>query len=317
MLTLVFRPLETSAAPNLPLDALVQHLGDDLQDLSQATVIATITPVLEQNREIARHIRWQTHNTRSRLVLETTWHHGSGLVMVDAHLGASPYLRHTALWLLCRHAGRAGYTWAATWQEGTKDPFAESLGFWDAATWADEAESPQPPMGRLDLGDDLVLEWLHPSPRIMRRLVYFAEECKIDWEYLIVEDLMTDTPATYLELRQGRETVALARVLRDCFLPGMEGYDPRSKTPPVRFEIESLETHPKATGKGYGARLVQAVQQLQRPVSTLDTYRRAERFWEHMNFRRNARRSAREDSNIFEWSPRLGKTLRLTFGDAE
>lgn len=313
MLTLTFRPLPPPEAGVQTLEEAARQMGALLADLAGAAVIATVTPVLAQGQEAARHMRWQTHNTRHRLVLETTWHHGERLMMIDAHLGALPFHRFTALYALCRQAAAAGYQWAGTWKEGAQDPLTEQLGFRDAATWFDEGIG-LPPYGRRELGDDRVLEWLHPSPRIMKRLVYFAEDCRIDWESLIVEDLMTETPATYLELRQGRNTVALARVLRECYLPGMEGYDPRSRTPPVQFQIESFEVHPDHRGRGYGALLVAAVQALRRPVSTLDTYRRAEKFWERMRFVYNQRRSAREDSNIFEWAPATGRPVRTTFG---
>lgn len=316
MLTLTFRPLPPVPARPLDPAAVARALGDQLADLTGATVLASATPVLAPGRPPDYWLRWQTHNTRDRLVLETTWHTPTGLLVVDAHAGAVPHHRFAALWAVCQHAAAAGCPWAALWQEGDDDPLAAALGCQDAAAWAEE-EGPQPPGGRRSVGPDLVLEWLRPSPRIMKRLVYFAEDCRIDWEALIVEDLMRATAATYLELRQGRNTVALARVLRDCHLPGMEGYHPRSRTPAVTYTIESIEVHPDHQGRGHGARLVQAVQELRRPVRTLDTYRRAEKFWQHMGFVHDPRRSSREDSNIFQWSPATGAPLQSRHGGAE
>ncbi len=312
MLTLTFRSLRPPQPGTCTLDEVAAQTGAWLTDLVRATVVGSVTPVLVNGQEVARHLRWQTHNTRDRLVLETTWHPELGLMMVDAHVGVVPLHRFSALWTLCRQAAQAGYKWAGTWRENEQDPLSDQLGFMDAATWQAE-EGDMPPIGRSELGQDLVLEWLHPSPRIMKRLVYFAEDCRIDWESLIVEDLMTETPAIYLELRQGRNTVALARILRELYLPGMDGYDPRSRTPAVEFEIESIEVHPEHQGKGYAATLVRALQGLRRPVSTLDTYRRAEKFWERMQFVHNPRRSSREDSNIFEWAPVTGELLRAMY----
>lgn len=310
MLTLVFRRLEPGEAPHMSLDWLADEMAEHLSDLTQAQMVTTVTPVLnEAGTEIARHIRWHTFGTRDRLVLETTWHLAEQFFVFDAVRAAVDYHRFAAIWSICQHGALAGYGWAGAWWDGEEDPVLDNLWFRDANELynLEDEDPPMPPIGRRELGPDLVLEWLHPSVRIMKRLVYFAEDCKIDWESLIIEDLMTDTPATYLELREGRNTVALARVLRETYLPGMEGYDPRSPRPPVDFEIESFETHPAKQGKGYGAILVSEVQRLRRPMSTLDTYRRAEPFWERMGFVRNPRRSSREDSNIFEWSPILGE----------
>lgn len=313
MLTLVFRQLEAAEGILLPLDKVAEETADLLSDLTQAQVVTTMTPVFDQaGAEVARHIRWHTHMTRDRLVLETTWHIHEGMVVFDAVRAAVDYHRFTALWTVCQQAGQAGYSWGAAWWDGEADPVLDNLWFHDAQELynMEDEDPPMPPMGRKELPGGVVLEWLHPSVRIMKRLVYFAEDCKIDWESLIIEDLMTETGATYLELREGRNTVALARVLRDVYLPGMEGYDPRSPRPPVDFEIESFEVHPEHQGKGYGAVLVREVQALRRPMSTLDTYRRAEKFWERMGFVRNPRRSSREDSNIFEWSPPMGQPVK-------
>lgn len=313
MLTLVFRQLEASETALLPLDRLAEETADLLSDLTQAQVVTTMTPVLDETgAEVARHIRWHTYMTRDRLVLETTWHIREGMIVFDAVRAAVDYHRFAALWAVCQQAGQAGYGWAAAWWDGEEDPVLDNLWFHDANELfhMEDEDPPMPPMGRKELAGGVVLEWLHPSVRIMKRLVYFAEDCKIDWESLIIEDLMTETGATYLELREGRNTVALARVLREVYLPGMEGYDPRSPRPPVDFEIESFEVHPEHQGKGYGAILVREVQALRRPMSTLDTYRRAEKFWERMGFVRNPRRSSREDSNIFEWSPPMGQPVK-------
>lgn len=314
MLTLCMRRLETR--PHDPtishshvLDMMAESTALILSDLTQSQVITRVTPVVgKDGAEIARRIRWNTYNTRDRLVLATTWHLKEQMVIIDADRSAVDYHRFTGLWTICREAAHIGYQWAGAWWEGDVDPVLDNLWFQDAAELYRADPLALPPIGRLELPDGLVLEWLHPSVRIMKRLVYFAEECRIDWESLIIEDLMTDNEVTYLELREGRNTVALARIIRECFLPGMDGYDPRSRRPEVEFEIESLEVHPDHQGKGYGAILVREVQRLHRPVSTLDTYRRAERFWERMGFVHNQRRSSREDSNIFEWSPTTRKT---------
>lgn len=320
MLTLVFRALDTDDAPSIFLDAAAEDLTAQFADLTQAQMVTTVTPVLgEGGAEVARYLRWHTYGSRDRLVLETTWHLDRGLVVIDAVRAAVDYHRFAALWSLCSVAAKAGYRWAAAWWDGDQDPVLDNLWFLDAEELRARREEggDLPPLGWTDLPGGLVLQWLHPTVRIMSRLVYFAEECKIDWEYLIIEDLMTETEATYLELREGRNTIALARVLRESFLPGMEGYDPRSPRRPVEFEIESFEVHPKHQGKGYGALLVSEVQRLRRPVSTLDTYRRAETFWKRFGFVRNPRRSAREDSNIFEWLPRLGPSVKSMTEDDE
>lgn len=308
MLTLVFRKLEAAESPLLTLDVLAEETADLLSDLTQAQMVTTVTPVFgPDGSEVARHLRWHTFGTRDRLVLETTWHIHERYMVFDADRAAVDYHRFTALWTICQQAARAGYPWAAAWWEGDEDPVLDNLWFQDANELYDMDDDPDmPPIGRRELPNGSVLEWLHPSVRIMKRLVYFGEDVKIDWESLIIEDLMTDTEATYLELREGRNTVALARVLRETFLPGEDGYDPRSHRPPVEFDIESFEVHPDHQGKGYGAILVNEVQRLRRPMSTLDTYRRAEPFWERMGFVRNPRRSSREDSNIFEWGPPMG-----------
>jgi GNAT superfamily N-acetyltransferase len=313
MLTLVFRRMEVADAPHADLDSVAEETAALLADLTQAQMVTTVTPVLAPNGQtVARHIRWHTYGTRDRLVLETTWHLAEGFMMFDAVRAAVDYHRFTAIWAICQQAARAGYAWAGAWWDGEEDPVLDNLWFHDALELhnMEDDEPDMPPMGRLDLPGGLVLEWLHPSVRIMKRLVYFAEDCKIDWESLIIEDLMTDTSSTYLELREGRNTVALARVIRSTYLPGMDGYDPRSPRPPVEFEIESFEVHPEHQGKGYGAVLVREVQRLKRPMSTLDTYRRAEKFWERMGFVRNPRRSSREDSNIFEWSLSMGPAMK-------
>lgn len=323
MLTLVFRQLETDLTPTLDLERVAEETAALFADLTQAQVVTTVTPVFGlDGAEIARHIRWHTFGTRDRLVLETTWHITERLVALDAVRAAVDYHRFTAVWTICQQAGRMGFPWAAAWWEGDEDPVLDNLWFHDANELyqmrADEEDSqPMPPLGRREFPGGLVLEWLRPSVRIMKRLVYFAEDCRIDWESLIIEDIMTDTDATYLELREGRNTVALARVLRESFLPGMDGYDPRSPRPPVEFEIESFEVHPEQQGKKYGAILVAEVQKLRRPMSTLDTYRRAEKFWERMGFVRNPRRSSREDSNIFEWTPALGEPAKSRTEDDE
>lgn len=319
MLTLVFRPLEAVLSPQTDLDRLASETADLLADLTQAQMVTTATPVFgADGQEIARHLRWHTFGTRDRLVLETTWHFKEKLMVFDADHAAVDHHRFTALWTVCQQAARAGYPWAAAWWDGDENPVLDNLWFRDAnELWEMDDEAPMPPLGRTDLGEGVVLEWLHPSVRIMKRLVYFAEDCKIDWESLIIEDLMTDTPATYLELREGRNTLALARILRETYLPGMEGYDPRSPRPAVDFEIESFEVHPSRQGKGYGAMLVREVQRLLRPMSTLDTYRRAEPFWARMGFVRNPRRSSREDSNIFEWSPPMGEPVKSRTEDDE
>lgn len=314
MLTLVFRPLQSNEAAPLDLDSLAEETAALLSDLTQAQVVTTVTPVFDANglTEVARHLRWHTHATRDRLVLETTWHVAEQLIVFDAVRAAVDYHRFTALWSICQQAARAGYAWAAAWWDGSEDPVLDNLWFEDAGELflAEDDNPPMPPIGRRELPGGLIMEWLRPSVRIMKRLVYFAEDVKIDWESLIIEDLMTDTSATYLEIREGRNTVGLARVLRSTYLPGMEGYDPRSPRPAVEFEIESFEVHPDHQGKGYGAMLVREVQRLRRPMSTLDTYRRAEPFWERVGFVHNPRRSSREDSNIFEWSPVMGEPVR-------
>lgn len=312
MLTLTFRKLEAITPAEVDLDTVAKETALLLADLTQAQMVTTVTPVLDESgAEVARHLRWHTFGTRDRLVLETTWHRSEGFMVFDAIRAAVDYHRFAAIWTICQQAARAGYPWAAAWWDGDEDPVLDNLWFSDANELYQAADEPEmPPIGRRELPSGLVLEWLHPSVRIMKRLVYFAEDCKIDWESLIIEDLMTDTPATYLELREGRNTVALARVLRETYLPGMDGYDPRSPRPPVEFEIESFEVHPDHQSKGYGALLVQEVQRLRRPMSTLDTYRRAEKFWERVGFVRNSRRSSREDSNIFEWSPPIGTPVK-------
>lgn len=306
MLTLVFRQLEHTTPPDLALNQLPELLAATLSDLVQAQVVTTTTPVLgPDGQEVARRIRWQTYNSRDRLVLVTTWHIQEQMVICDAVRAAVDYHRFAAIWEICQHASRLGYHWTGAWWEGDVDPVLDNLWFLDADELLRSGDG-MPPIGRQELPEGLILEWLHPSVRIMKRLVYFAEDCRIDWESLIIEDLMTQNETTYLELRDGRNTVALARVIRDPFLPGMEGYDPRSPRPSVEFEIESFEVHPDHQGKGYGALLVSEVQRLRCPLSTLDTYRRAEKFWERVGFAHNPRRSSREDSNIFEWSPATG-----------
>ncbi|HYF91021.1 MAG TPA: GNAT family N-acetyltransferase [Symbiobacteriaceae bacterium] len=320
MLTLVFRRLEAAEPPLLDLDVLAVETADLLADLTQAQMVTTATPVFgPDGRQIARHLRWHTHGSRDRLVLETTWHMDERLMVFDAVRAAVDYHRFAAIWGICQQAAKAGYPWAAAWWDGEADPVLDNLWFHDAGEQYDmeDEDPPMPPLGRRELGGSVVLEWLHPSVRIMKRLVYFAEDCQIDWESLIIEDLMTETPATYLEIREGRNTIALARVLRETYLPGMEGYDPRSPRRPVEFEIESFEVHPEYRGKRYGAILVEEVQRLRRPMSTLDTYRRAEKFWERMGFVRNPRRSSREDSNIFEWSPPMGMPVKSMTEDEE
>ncbi len=321
MLTLVFRPLTAAEAPHLDLGVMAEETAVLLSDLTQAQVVTTETPVLGPNgAEVARHIRWHTFGTRDRLVLETTWHYKERTVIIDADRAAVQYHRFAAIWTVCGQAAKAGYSWAGAWWDGDKDPVLDNLWFMDAnELWqeVDEESTAMPPFGRRELENGLVLEWLHPSVKIMKRLVYFAEECKIDWESLIIEDLMTETPATYLELREGRNTVALTRVLRETYLPGMEGYDPRSPRKAVEYEIESFEVHPKQQGRGLGAILINEVQRLRRPMSTLDTYRRAEKFWERVGFVPNPRRSSREDSNIFEWSPVLGEPVKSRTEDEE
>lgn len=307
MLTLCFRRLEPTAGPVRSLDEVAESTARLLSDLIQSQVVTTVTPVLDaKGTEVARRIHWNTYNTRDRLVLCTTWHRQEGMVLIDAHRAAIDFHSFTGIWTICQQAAAAGYGWAGAWWTGEQDPVLDNLWFHVPEELHRIDEDAMPPIGRKELADGLVLEWLHPSVRIMKRLVYFAEDCRIDWESLIIEDLMTDTEVTYLELREGRSTVALARVIREQFLPGMEGYDPRSPRPPVEFEIESFEVHPDHQGKRYGAILVEEVQRLRRPVSTLDTYRRAEPFWERMGFVRNPRRSSREDSNIFEWAPPAG-----------
>jgi len=321
VLTLVFRKLEAADAPPLlELDALAEETAELLADLTQAQMVTTVTPVLGPDGEqIARHLRWHTFGTRDRLVLETTWHIKERFMVFDAVRAAVDYHRFTAIWSICQQAARAGYPWAAAWWDGEEDPVLDNLWFHDTGELYDmeDEDPPMPPMGRRELEPGIILEWLHPSVRIMKRLVYFAEDCKIDWESLIIEDLMKETPAVYLEVREGRNTIALARVLRETYLPGMDGYDPRSPRPPVEFEIESFEVHPEYRGKRYGAVLVEEVQRLRRPMSTLDTYRRAEKFWERMGFVHNPRRSSREDSNIFEWSPPMGIPVKSRTEDDE
>ncbi len=322
MLTLVFRRLETAEGPCKDLDSVAEETAALLADLIQAQVVTTVTPVLspQGQQPVARHMRWHSYGTRDRLVLETTWHLAEGFMVFDAVRAAVDYHRFAAIWAICQQAARAGYGWAGAWWDGEEDPVLDNLWFHDANELyeMEDENPPMPPMGRRELPGGLVLEWLHPSVRIMKRLVYFAEDCKIDWESLIIEDLMTDTATTNLELRDGRNTVALARIIRETYLPGMEGYDPRSPRPPVEFEIESFEVHPDHQGKGYGNVLVSEVQRLRRPMSTLDTYRRAEKFWERVGFVRNPRRSSREDSNIFEWSPPMGPAAKsMTEDDTE
>lgn len=306
MLTLCFRRLEQNGEAAATLDQVTAATTSILSDLTQAQVITTVTPVLgPDGQEVARRIRWNTWGTRDRLVLATTWHHRERTVLIDATRHAVDYHRFTGIWTICRQAGRAGFEWAGAWWEGDVDPVLDNLWFRDPdELYRLQEEKPgMPPWGRLELEGGLVLEWLHPSVRIMKRLIYFAEDCKIDWESLIIEDLMTERDVTYLELREGRSTLALARILRETYLPGMVGYDPRSPRPDVELEIESLEVHPDHQGKGYASALVREVQRLRLPLSTFDTYRRAEKFWMHMGFAHNSRRSSREDSNIFEWSP--------------
>jgi len=320
MLTLVFRQLEAHEPAGITIDRVAGETADLLADLTQAQMVTTVTPVWDgDGREVARYIRWHTYGTRDRLVIETTWHLEERFMVFDVVKAAVDYHRFAAIWQVCQVAARMGYPWAGAWWDGDSDPVLDNLWFHDSSELyeMEDENPPMPPLGRKELPGGLVLEWLHPSLRIMKRLVYFAEDCKIDWESLIIEDLMTDTYATYLELREGRNTLALARVLRDIYLPGMEGYDPRSPRRAVEFEIESFEVHPEHQGKGYGALLVQEVQLLRRPMSTLDTYRRAEKFWERMGFVRNPRRSSREDSNIFEWSPPLGTPVKSRTEDDE
>lgn len=319
MLTLTFRPLEVCDPQPLPLEQIPAVTADLLADLTQADIVTTVTPILgAQGQEVARQIRWHTYATRDRLVVESTWHFEQRTLIFDAVQAAVDYHRFAAIWTLCQQGARAGYTWAAAWWEENADPVLDNLWFSDAdELWRKSDGAVMPPFGRQILKNGLVLEWLHPSVKIMKRLVYFAEECKIDWESLIIEDLMTNTPSTYLELRDGRNTVALARVLISRYLPGMEGYDPRSKRPPIELEIESFEVHPNSQGKHYGALLVSAVQALRRPVSTLDTYRRAQPFWERMGFVRNPARSSREDSNILEWSPTFGEAIKSRTDEEE
>ncbi|MFZ5823633.1 MAG: GNAT family N-acetyltransferase [Bacillota bacterium] len=314
MLTLCFRRLEPDPGLPLSLDQVAEQTAQLLSDLTQAQVVTTVTPVLgPDGAEVARRIRWNTYHTRDRLVLVTTWHLRESMVIIDAVRAAVDYHRFTGIWTVCRQAGQAGYRWVGAWWEGDTDPVLDNLWFHDAEEIARQEAPLLPPMGRKELPGGLVLEWLHPTVHIMKRLIYFAEECRIDWEHLIIEDLMTDTEVTYLELREGRNTVALARIIRETYLPGQEGYDPRSPRPAVEFEIESFEVHPEHQGKGYGAILVTEVQRLRRPISTLDTYRRAEKFWKRMGFVHNPRRSSREDSNIFEWAPPTGpQTLSRT-----
>jgi hypothetical protein len=313
MLTLVFRPLQAETSPILTLNALAEKGASLLSDLTQAQMVTTVTPVFNlDGDEIARHIRWHTYATRDRLVLETTWHIRDRYMVFDAVRAAVDYHRFAAIWTICQLAGQVAYPWAAAWWNGDEDPMLDNLWFQDADELYQSSEklTDMPPIGRSELGHGLVLEWLKPSVRIMKRLIYFGEDCKIDWESLIIEDLMTDTTATYLELREGRNTVALARVLREIYLPGMEGYDPRSPRPPVDFLIESFEVDANKQSKMYGALLVHEVQRFLRPISTLDTYRRAEKFWERVGFQRNSRRSSREDSNIFEWAPPMGLPVK-------
>ncbi|MDB4896754.1 MAG: hypothetical protein JWN15_3016 [Firmicutes bacterium] len=312
MLTLVFRKLAAAESAELTLDRLAEETATMLSDLTQAQMVTTVTPVLAPDgTEVARHLRWHTYGTRDRLVLETTWHIQERFMVFDAIRAAVDYHRFTAIWAICQQAARCGYPWAGAWWGGDADPVLDNLWFHDAKELFEMSDDPaMPPMGRRELPGGVVLEWLHPSVRIMKRLVYFAEDVKIDWESLIIEDLMTDTEVTYLELREGRNTVGLARVIRETYLPGQDGYDPRSPRPAVEFDIESFEVHPEHQGRGYGSILVSEVQRLRRPVSTLDTYRRAEPFWERMGFAHNPRRSSREDSNIFEWSPPMGEPVK-------
>lgn len=307
MLTLAFRPLKPASVAK-PLEDVFREVTALFSDLCGSKMIGTMTPVLQGDQTVAHYLRWQTYGTRDRLVIESTWHQNH-FVLIDATRAALPLDLYAAIWTLSVQAGQAGYQWLGAWWNGVQDEVLSELFFKDSGAYFLD-EEPVPP-GRQELQDSLVLEWLRPSPRIMSRLIYFGADCKIDWEGWIVEDLMREGPATYLELRQGKETVALARVLRLVYLPGMEGYDPRRRNPPVEYEIESLEVHPDFGGKGYGRILVEAVKSLRRPVCTLDTYRRAEPFWERMGFVRNARRSAREDSNIFELHPTLGKPLTI------
>lgn len=319
MLTLTFRRLEPADRPLLDLETLAEDTANLLSDLTQAHMVTTVTPVYgPDGAEVARHIRWHTFATRDRLVLETTWHFKERVMIFDAFRAAVEYHLFTALWVVCQQAGKASYEWAGAWWNESRDPVLDNLWFHGAdELYQMDDSQPMPPIGRLDLPNGLVLEWLHPSVKIMKRLIYFGEDCRIDWEHLIIEDLMTNTNATYLELREGRNTVGLVRLIRETFLPGEEGYDPRSPRPPVDFEIESFEIHPAHQGKGYGAILVGEVQRLRRPVSTLDTYRRAEKFWERMGFIHNPRRSSREDSNIFEWLPLMGQPAKSRTEDDE
>lgn len=314
MHTLTFRDLTPARPEPAAPDGVLAQMGRACAELIDAEIHATETPVLAgagATGEVARYLRWQSHNTRHRLVLETTWHR-SGIVVVDAAVAASPLHKFAALWELIGHAARNGYTWLAAWWENENDPVLKDHFFDDAHSASKYAGAPMTvPLGRVALADGLVAEWLRLTPRHMSRLLRFAWDCRIEWESLIVEDLMTRPPVTYVELRGERDTIALARVLRRLWLPGQEGYDPRSRTPPVELEIESLEVHPEHKGCGHGQQLVRVVQALQRPVSSLDTYRRAEPFWHRAGFRPNPRRSAREDSNILEWAPATGAVQRL------
>ena len=313
MLTRVFRPIYRCGENPVAFDAAVQHIGRILSGLADAEIHITVTPIHGLGHGPIRRVRWQTHQSRNRLVLETTWHLDEGLMMIDAHAGANPFQRFAAVHTICQQAAEVGLAWAGLWYEGQEDPIGDGLGFWEAAVWEDEEEL-HPPQGRIILPDGLVAEWVEPSVRIMSRILAFAEDCTIGWESLVVEDLMKETAATYLELRDGRRTAALARVLRRCYLPGMEGYDPRSKTPPVALDIESIEVHPDYQNRGYATELVHIIQAMGRPVYTLDTYRRAEAFWEKRGFRRDVRRSHRLRSNIFAWRPRTGRPTRYVTG---
>lgn len=314
MHTLTLRQLAATAPPRVPPDEVLEGVARAYARLIDAEVHATETPVFGAGGpedEVARRMRWQSHNTRNRLVLETTWHRG-GPVVVDATLAASPFHRYAALWeMMCEAAG-TGYNWIATWWEEESDQVLKDHHFEDShSLWRDSNGELMAPLGRTAFPDGISAEWLRLTPRQMPRLLRFAWDCKIEWEALIVEDLMTRPPVAYVELRAERETIALARVLRKLWLPGLEGYYPRSKTPPVELEIESLEVHPDRKGKGYGHRLVDVIKAMHRPVSTLDTYRRAEPFWQRVGFQLNPRRSARADSTIFEWTPVTGPVRRL------